>query len=111
MDDANLEILKNVKKIIFACEAGMGSSAMGAGIVRKMLKEEDIKNILVTNCAIKDLPPNSEVVICQNIFRDLVVSKFPDAYVYTVEQFLIKTDYTNFISDLKKAKRETKNDN
>lgn len=111
IDDANLEILKNVKKIIFACEAGMGSSAMGAGIVRKMLKEEDIKNILVTNCAIKDLPPNSEVVICQNIFRDLVVSKFPDAYVYTVEQFLIKTDYTNFISDLKKAKRETKNDN
>lgn len=100
-DSMNVKLLKNPTKILFACEAGMGSSAMGAGIVRKMLKDENIKNILVMNFAIKDLPPNAEVIICQNIFKDLVRSKHPNAYIYTIEQFLKKSDYAQLIENLK----------
>lgn len=103
-NEKDLATLKNAKKILFACEAGMGSSAMGAGIVRKMVKEEGINGVLVMNYAIKDLPPNSEVIICQNIFRDLIKEKFPNAYVYTIEQFLKKSDYEEFINNLKIVK-------
>lgn len=95
-----LELLKSTDKIVFACEAGMGSSAMGAGIVRKMLKEEKITGINVINFAIKDVPPNTKVIICQNIFKDLVTSKYPDAYVYTIDQFLKKTEYANLIDQI-----------
>ena len=41
--DDFFEIAKKAKKIIFACEAGMGSSAMGAGLVRKYITAEKIK--------------------------------------------------------------------
>lgn len=94
------KILKETSKIIFACEAGMGSSAMGAGIVRKLLKEEKINGITVVNFAIKDLPPNAQVVICQNIFKDIVSKKLPNAYVYTIDQFLKKSEYDNLINKL-----------
>lgn len=105
IDSSKLEILKNAKKIIFACEAGMGSSAMGAGLIRKMLKEENINDILVVNFAIKDLPDNSSVIICQNTFKELVQSKFPNAYVYTINQFLKKSEYFNFINEIKESRK------
>lgn len=100
LENKHLDLLKNTNKIIFACEAGMGSSAMGAGIVRKLLKEENIKGINVVNFAIKDLPPNAQVIICQNIFKDLVTSKFPEAYIYTIDQFLKKTEYEALIAKI-----------
>lgn len=108
-DDSKNEIIKNAKKIIFACEAGMGSSAMGAGIVRKMLKEEGI-NLTVTNYAIKDIPPNATVIICQHMFKELVSSNFPNAYVYTIEQFLKKSEYSQLINEIKAVKKDN-NDN
>lgn len=105
IDERKLDILKNSKKIIFACEAGMGSSAMGAGIIRKMLKEEGINEFLVVNFAIKDLPPDASVIICQNTFKELVESKFPNSYVYTINQFLKKSEYLDFINEVKESRK------
>jgi PTS system mannitol-specific IIC component len=49
------ELPTNVQKIIFACDAGMGSSAMGASLLRKKIKQTDL-DILVTNTAVSNIP-------------------------------------------------------
>src|SRR5690606_19973385 len=51
-----------VQHIIFACDAGMGSSAMGASLLRKKVKEAGL-NIKVTNMAISNLPQGAKLVI------------------------------------------------
>ena len=50
--------LSHVRKIIVACDAGMGSSAMGAGVLRKKVQDAGLTNISVTNSAINSLPPD-----------------------------------------------------
>jgi PTS system mannitol-specific IIC component len=57
-----------VRKIIVACDAGMGSSAMGAGVLRKKVQDAGLSNISVTNSAINNLPPDVDLVITH---RDL----------------------------------------
>ena len=51
-----------IKKIIFACDAGMGSSAMGASLLRKKVNQAGLK-ILVENKAINNLTENIDIVI------------------------------------------------
>ncbi|MCS5951018.1 PTS mannitol transporter subunit IICBA [Klebsiella pneumoniae subsp. pneumoniae] len=60
--------LSHVRKIIVACDAGMGSSAMGAGVLRKKVQDAGLSNISVTNSAINNLPPDVDLVITH---RDL----------------------------------------
>jgi PTS system mannitol-specific IIC component len=60
--------LSHVRKIIVACDAGMGSSAMGAGVLRKKVQDAGLTNISVTNSAINSLPPDVDLVITH---RDL----------------------------------------
>ena len=60
--------LSTVRKIIVACDAGMGSSAMGAGVLRKKVADAGLKNISVTNSAINSLPDDVDLVITH---RDL----------------------------------------
>ena len=54
--------LSTVRKIIVACDAGMGSSAMGAGVLRKKVLDAGLKHISVTNCAINNLPEDVDLV-------------------------------------------------
>lgn len=105
IDDGLKLILRNAKKIIFACEAGMGSSAMGAGIVRKLLKEENIKNLLVINSAIKDVPENAEIIITQKTFENIVKTNHPNSYVYLINQFLNMKEYEKLISQLQEERK------
>src|SRR5699024_3949818 len=51
-----------LKKIFVSCDAGMGSSAMGASMLRKKVKDAGL-DIEVANCAINDLPDNARLVI------------------------------------------------
>ncbi len=53
--------LSHVRKIIVACDAGMGSSAMGAGVLRKKVQDAGLSNISVTNSAINNLPPDVDL--------------------------------------------------
>lgn len=60
--------LSTVRKIIVACDAGMGSSAMGAGVLRKKVQDAGLTQISVTNSAINSLPEDVDLVITH---RDL----------------------------------------
>ncbi|MDB5083855.1 MAG: subunit of mannitol transporter, partial [Bacilli bacterium] len=56
------QIQEDVSKIVFSCDAGMGSSAMGASILRRKLKEAGVP-VTVENTAISEIPSDADIVI------------------------------------------------
>ncbi|PJW15720.1 PTS mannitol transporter subunit IIBC [Geobacillus sp. Manikaran-105] len=90
-----------VKKIVFACDAGMGSSAMGASILRNKVQKAGL-DIEVTNTAINQLPEDADIVVTHQNLTDRAKAKLPNAYHVSVENFLNSPKYDELIEQLKK---------
>ncbi|WJQ09188.1 PTS mannitol transporter subunit IICB [Geobacillus stearothermophilus] len=89
-----------VKKIVFACDAGMGSSAMGASILRNKVQKAGL-DIEVTNTAINQLPADADIVVTHQNLTDRAKAKLPNAYHVSVENFLNSPKYDELIEQLK----------
>lgn len=89
----------NVSKIIFACDAGMGSSAMGASLLRKKVKEAGL-NIDVTNTAISNIPSDAQIVITQEELTPRAQNKVPNAFHVSVDNFLSSPEYDSLLARL-----------
>ncbi|ABR50349.1 PTS system, mannitol-specific IIC subunit [Alkaliphilus metalliredigens QYMF] len=76
-----------VSKIIFACDAGMGSSAMAATGLRNKLKKAGL-GIEVVNCAIDEIPSDSEMVITHESLTDRARTKAPNAEHISIRNFM-----------------------
>ncbi|UBH09000.1 PTS mannitol transporter subunit IICB [Macrococcus armenti] len=92
----------NVKKVIFACDAGMGSSAMGAGMMRNKFKKAGI-NLDVTNTAINQLPQDVDLVITQKVLTDRAIKQAPNAIHISVDNFLNSPKYDELIKNLQEV--------
>ncbi|MCM3708410.1 MULTISPECIES: PTS mannitol transporter subunit IICBA [Cytobacillus] len=90
----------NVSKIYFACDAGMGSSAMGASLLRKKVKEAGM-DIAVTNTAISNLPGDAQIVITQEELTPRARQKVPNAFHVSVDNFLSSPEYDKLIDALR----------
>lgn len=78
---------EDIKKIVFSCDAGMGSSAMGATTFRNRIKSLNL-GITVTNSSVDNVPSDANVVVCQTILQDRAVKSAPQARLVTLENFL-----------------------
>ncbi|WP_378956560.1 PTS mannitol transporter subunit IICBA [Pelosinus sp. sgz500959] len=76
-----------VQKVIFACDAGMGSSAMGATILRNKCKKAGF-TVEVINCAIEAIPTNAEVVVTHEKLAARAQLKAPQAEHIFVKDFI-----------------------
>ncbi|MEI4771951.1 PTS mannitol transporter subunit IICBA [Psychrobacillus sp. FJAT-51614] len=93
--------LADTKHIIFACDAGMGSSAMGASILKNKIKKEGL-DVSVTNTAVSNLPADAEVVITHKDLTSRAKDQAPNAHHISVENFLNSPKYDELIEQLKK---------
>jgi len=98
--DISLTNLDGVKHIVFACDAGMGSSAMGAGMLRKKIKTAELSDILVTNCAVNDLSGNEDLVITHRDLTENARRRAPNAQHISLTNFLDNDLYTLLITRL-----------
>src|SRR5699024_6462782 len=89
----------DVEKVIFACDAGMGSSAMGASLLKKKFKKAEI-DVFVTNKAINDIPMDADIVITHKDLTDRAKAKIPDAEHISVENFLNSPKYDELVNRL-----------
>jgi len=93
---------ENIDKVIFACDAGMGSSAMGASLLRKKAEEADV-DIEVTNSSISNLEEQPNLlVITQKELTDRARGVTPNADHISVDNFLSSPKYDELIEKLKK---------
>ncbi|AJJ11958.1 PTS system mannitol-specific EIICBA component [Yersinia rohdei] len=95
--------LSTVRKIIVACDAGMGSSAMGAGVLRKKVQDAGLKHISVTNCAINNLPDDVDLVITHRDLTERAMRHAPQAQHISLTNFLDSQLYTNLTLRLVEA--------
>ncbi|WP_291279000.1 PTS mannitol transporter subunit IICBA [Galactobacter sp.] len=86
-----------IHNVIFACDAGMGSSAMGASVLRKKFKQAGITDIDVTNKAIANLPGNTDLVITQQQLTDRAKQKEPGAVHVSVDNFMGAPEYDQVV--------------
>ncbi|WP_184404109.1 PTS mannitol-specific transporter subunit IIBC [Geomicrobium halophilum] len=92
---------EHVDKIIFACDAGMGSSAMGASLLNDKLKKAGITDIHVSNTAINKLPDDADIVITHKDLTDRAKQKQPGAEHISVDNFMNSPKYNELIDRLK----------
>ena len=76
-----------VKKVVFACDAGMGSSAMGATKFRNRIKAER-PDLTVTNTSVDNIPADADVVVCQQVLADRARACAPQAHLVAIGNFL-----------------------
>ncbi len=93
-----------VDKIIFACDAGMGSSAMGASLLRNKAKEAGLSDIEVKNTAVNQIPDDADVVITHKDLTDRARQKMPGAQHISVDNFLGSPKYDELIDEISTAR-------
>lgn len=93
-----------VNKIIFACDAGMGSSAMGASLLKNKAKKAGLTDIEVKNTAINQIPDDADVVITHKDLTDRARQKLPGARHVSVDNFLGSPKYDELIDEISTAR-------
>ena len=88
----------SVSTIVVACDAGMGSSAMGATVLRNKINEAGL-DIKVTNAAINDLK-DEDIVITQNELTDRARAKLPNAQHLSIDNFMDASFYDDLVAKL-----------
>jgi PTS system mannitol-specific IIC component len=91
----------SVKSIAYACDAGLGSSAMGATVLQKKLNKAGLSNIKVFHIAINDLPAKCEVIIAHKSLMDRVKEKQPDSYHVEIIDYLNAPEYDELVNKIK----------
>lgn len=102
--------------IYFVCDAGMGSSAMGAGLLQKKLNKYHMA-YKVKNCAIDQIPGNAEFLVSHTNFAHRIQQQYPDIKYFGLEEFMDDNGYERIVSEImlfekkkeKKAILEKKN--
>ena len=94
---------KDLKAIVYACDAGMGSSALGAAALRKKLKKDGYTDISVTNCAIGAIPSEAQLVIAHEKLAERALADSPQAEHIWVRDFTQNNVYEIVTARLKEA--------
>lgn len=95
-----------VKKVIFACDAGMGSSAMGATKFRKRIQDKR-PDITVTNTSVDNIPADCDIAVVQTILAERAKKSAPSAQIITIGNFLSDPNLDALYEKLCKAETES----
>jgi mannitol-specific phosphotransferase system IIBC component len=77
----------DVKKIIIACEAGMGSSLMVTNQLKKKLKKANL-NVKVAHSPARSIPKDAQIVIVHKSLAKMVREKAAWAVVLPFDNFM-----------------------
>ena len=94
---------KDLRTIVYACDAGMGSSALGAASLRKKLRKAGYNHISVTNAAIGNIPKDAQLVVTHEKLAERAVEDSPQA-----EHIFVRNFTQNDVFEQVVARLETK---
>ncbi|MCU1533052.1 MAG: mannose transporter subunit [Arthrobacter sp.] len=92
-----------VKNIVFACDAGMGSSAMGASVLRNKIKAAGFPDVKVTNSAIANLSDSYDVVITHQDLTERAKPVTSSAVHFSVDNFMNSPRYDEIVEMVKSS--------
>lgn len=100
MADLKNKPSKGISKIMVACDAGMGSSAMGAGQLKKKVDKAGL-DIEVGYCSVDEVPLDTDIVICHENLLPRAKARVPEAEHIGIKDFLNNPVYDTLIERLK----------
>ena len=92
-----------ITDIVFACDAGMGSSAMGASVLRKKVHGAGYRDVKVTNQSIANLTDTYGLVVTHQDLTARARQKTPSAVHVSVENFMNAPQYDEIVEMLGKV--------
>jgi PTS system mannitol-specific IIC component len=90
-----------VHRIVFACDAGMGSSAMGASVLRNKIKKAGFEDVTVENLAIANLTNDVDLIVTHRDLTPRAQSMAPSAQHVSVDNFMNSPQYDAIVEELK----------
>lgn len=90
-----------ISKIAFACDAGMGSSAMGATVLKKKLAAAGITGIEVIHTPVSSIPADVQLVVTHEELGERAAHSNPDAQLVLITNFLAAPQYDEVVEQLK----------
>lgn len=103
-DSGTTTITGPINNIVFACDAGMGSSAMGASVLRNKLKKAGVADVKVTNQAIANLTGDADLIVTQNELTDRAKQKSPNSIHVSVDNFMNSPRYEEVVQRVAESK-------
>ncbi|MCU1476467.1 MAG: mannitol transporter subunit [Subtercola sp.] len=97
-----------VHNIVFACDAGMGSSAMGASVLRNKIKKAGITDVTVVNKAISNLTDDIDLVITHQDLTARARLQSPSAEHVSVDNFMSSPKYDEIVGLLQRQHESEK---
>ncbi|WP_147638512.1 PTS mannitol transporter subunit IICBA [Alistipes sp.] len=94
-----------IRKIVFACDAGMGSSALGATRFRNRTEDLGI-DVEVTNSSVDAIPKDADVVVSQAVLADRVERSAPQAEKVVINNFLGDENLDALLEELRRRNGE-----
>jgi PTS system mannitol-specific IIC component len=79
---------RDVRKVVFACDAGMGSSAMGASAFGKKLRQAGRTDVTVVHAAIEAVPEDTDVMVVHQDLAHRAQAARPGVEIVTIQNFL-----------------------
>ncbi len=109
--DSKTSILQALPKdrvpyIVFACDAGLGSSALGANAFNKKCKKAEI-DIQCTNFAIEKMPDGVDIAVVHQNFAERMKNAKPNLKVITIENYMNDPNITELMEVLQSVKDGT----
>ncbi len=89
----------DVKQVIVACEAGMGSSVMVVSALKKKLKAASLQ-VEVVHKPARQVPADAKVVVVHKGLADTVRHTAPGAVVIAFNQFMGDPAFDGLIAEL-----------
>lgn len=79
--------VSDIKKIIFACDAGMGSSAMGAARFKSRIKDLNL-GIEVAAAPVDNVPADAQIIVTHESLAQRAEDKYDDKEIIEIKNFL-----------------------
>lgn len=92
--------LRTLNQIVFACDAGMGSSAMGAAVMQRKLERAGFGNIKVTHASVSEIPADARFVICHEDLAERARKSAPQARLVTITNFMNAPEYDEVVDEI-----------
>lgn len=89
-----------VAKIIVACDAGMGSSALGAGLLKKRVEAAGLTTVSVRHCAINQIPHDADIIITHHSLTPRAQQRCPTAEHLSLNHFMEAPFYDTLVKRL-----------
>ncbi len=94
-----------IKSVVFACDAGMGSSAMGASVLRKKIQAAGHPEVTVVNKSIANLADDYDVVVTHQDLTARARERTPSALHVSVDNFMGSPRYDEIVELIEQSSR------